>query len=155
MRAGVCTVTTRVAPARVHLVEWNDASVFPTRADVHLTFSVALDEASGTIDALYRTMEGPGVALGEGATIGIQGGTSAPLYDLVSFNTAATTPLAGRGFRWTPLPGDARGVCRAGTQQCLRGAWGTCVGAVGPMSREVCRNGLDDDCNGLVDDTCP
>jgi hypothetical protein len=154
MRTGVCTVTTGVAPARVYLVEWSDASVFPMRPEVHLTFELALDEASGTIDALYRTMDGPGVALGEAATIGIQGGTSPEQYDLVSFNTAAMPTLAGRGFRWTPVSPDARGVCRAGTQQCLRGAWGACAGAVGPMPREVCRNGLDDDCNGLVDDGC-
>ncbi len=45
------------------------------------------------------------------------------------------------------------GVCRDGTMRCTElGAWigNECTGGVNP-SPEVC-NGLDDDCNGLVDD---
>ncbi len=48
------------------------------------------------------------------------------------------------------------GTCRAGTRPCVAGAggvgstWGACAGQVLP-AREVC-NGLDDDCNGRVDD---
>ena len=154
MRTGVCTVATGVAPARAYIVQWNDATTFPMRADVHLTFQLVLDEASGTIDVLYRTMDGAGFALGESATIGIQGGTAPELYDLVSFNRASATPLGGTGFRWTPQATDARGICRAGTQRCSAGAWGTCTGEVRPLMAEVCRNGLDDDCDGMVDDGC-
>ncbi|MFO0606448.1 MAG: MopE-related protein [Polyangiales bacterium] len=154
-RMGVCTTVAGAAPSRAYVVEWADAGTFPMRADVHLTFEVVLDEATGAIDVIYRTMEGAGVALGESATIGIQGGATADLYDLVSFNRASATPLAGTGIRWAPQPGAGRGICRAGTQTCAVGAWGTCVGAVGPMPRELCRNALDDDCNGLVDDGCP
>jgi hypothetical protein len=43
------------------------------------------------------------------------------------------------------------GAC-AGTQSCIDGAWGDCVGQALPSS-EVC-NGLDDDCNGAIDDGC-
>ena len=45
------------------------------------------------------------------------------------------------------------GVCHAGTQKCnSQGtAWGPCVGAVLPAT-EICANGVDDDCDGLVDD---
>jgi hypothetical protein len=44
------------------------------------------------------------------------------------------------------------GVCRSGTQTCdaQGSAWGPCIGEVQPQS-ESC-NGLDDDCNGIVDD---
>jgi MYXO-CTERM domain-containing protein len=48
------------------------------------------------------------------------------------------------------------GVCRPGSQQCIAVAgsgqpsWGTCVGQVSP-SIEIC-DGLDNDCNGVVDD---
>ena len=44
------------------------------------------------------------------------------------------------------------GVCRSGTQTCTAGTWGgTCSGQVLP-STEIC-DGLDNDCNGTVDDT--
>jgi hypothetical protein len=49
------------------------------------------------------------------------------------------------------------GPCRAGTQMCLdagggASAWGSCAGVVLPGS-EVC-NGVDDDCDGTIDDGC-
>ena len=43
------------------------------------------------------------------------------------------------------------GECVAGTQTCGAGIWGTCSGR-GPVA-ESC-NGLDDDCNGTIDDGC-
>jgi hypothetical protein len=45
------------------------------------------------------------------------------------------------------------GECRPGRQLCERGVWGECRGVVGPAA-EAC-NGLDDDCDGLVDDGLP
>ncbi|HVW25463.1 MAG TPA: MopE-related protein [Polyangiaceae bacterium] len=48
------------------------------------------------------------------------------------------------------------GICRGGTQQCTavlgsgKASWGTCVGEVLPAT-ETC-NGLDDDCDGKIDD---
>lgn len=45
------------------------------------------------------------------------------------------------------------GICRAGTQACDGGTWGTCTGSVRPAG-ETC-NGFDDDCDGFVDDGCP
>jgi cysteine-rich repeat protein len=51
-------------------------------------------------------------------------------------------------------PGTAGvGVCAAGLQTCTAGNWGPCVGQVLP-STEVC-NGLDDNCNGVVDENNP
>jgi len=42
------------------------------------------------------------------------------------------------------------GVCEYGIQTCdINGQWGECVGAIYPTG-EIC-NGLDDDCNGVVD----
>lgn len=52
------------------------------------------------------------------------------------------------------------GACRRGTQTCLAGgAWSACQGEALP-AKELCGNGIDDDCNGIVDDpvvcnTCP
>ncbi|MFO0677676.1 MAG: hypothetical protein U0169_14165 [Polyangiaceae bacterium] len=49
------------------------------------------------------------------------------------------------------------GICKAGTETCTKrgefGDWGSCSGAVGPGT-EVCGDGLDNDCNGVVDDGC-
>lgn len=45
------------------------------------------------------------------------------------------------------------GVCKGGTQTCDPSgtSWGPCVGQIIPVP-EVCGNGKDDDCNGVVDD---
>ena len=45
------------------------------------------------------------------------------------------------------------GVCKAGTRTCndAGDAYGPCTGEVQP-STEICGGGLDDDCNGMVDD---
>jgi hypothetical protein len=50
--------------------------------------------------------------------------------------------------------GSSLGVCTRGQRTCnLQGAFGDCVGGVSE-SPETC-NGLDDDCNGKVDDLTP
>ena len=49
------------------------------------------------------------------------------------------------------------GICKSGTRTCLSsGMWGSeCIGHVGPQEESplavTCRNGLDDDCDGLID----
>ncbi len=48
------------------------------------------------------------------------------------------------------------GLCRSGTQTCnASGQWGAaCAGAVRPAA-EICRNDVDENCNGLTDDDPP
>ena len=47
------------------------------------------------------------------------------------------------------------GACAAGVQTCLPdgSGYGVCVGAVGPAF-EICGDGVDNDCDGAVDDGC-
>jgi hypothetical protein len=59
-------------------------------------------------------------------------------------------------------PGETRpcgskiGICRQGIVACNKdGQWGTeCVGGIKPKPEEICYNGLDDNCNGEVDEGC-
>ena len=43
------------------------------------------------------------------------------------------------------------GACSLGEQTCNNGAWGDCMGDVGPLSPETC-NQKDDNCDGSVDE---
>ncbi|HET9658946.1 MAG TPA: hypothetical protein VFP05_01345 [Thermomicrobiales bacterium] len=47
------------------------------------------------------------------------------------------------------------GVCKAGTEMCdpMGMGWGPCIGEVTP-SKELCFSGLDEDCDGMVDNGC-
>ena len=50
--------------------------------------------------------------------------------------------------------GTDTGACMRGSQTCsAAGAWGTCVGEIGP-SAERCDGSIDQDCDGLVDEGC-
>lgn len=51
-----------------------------------------------------------------------------------------------------PLLTAGVGLCRAGALRCLNGS-ASCFGAVSPVA-EICGNGRDDNCNGLVDEGC-
>jgi hypothetical protein len=49
------------------------------------------------------------------------------------------------------------GICHAGVHSCERDgdgprAWGTCEGEQTPAPAEICGNGLDDDCDGFIDE---
>jgi len=52
-----------------------------------------------------------------------------------------------------PCGPAAVGTCRPGLQQCTAGVLGACIGAIGPAT-EIC-DGLDNDCNGVVDNGDP
>ncbi len=67
--------------------------------------------------------------------------------------TCACTPNAVQSCYSGRAETMGVGICRAGTQRCnAEGtAWGNCDGQVTPRI-EVCGNGLDDNCNGEVDE---
>jgi hypothetical protein len=45
------------------------------------------------------------------------------------------------------------GVCKAGTQTCVNGQWGACVGEILPTT-EICGNDKDENCDGNIDEGC-
>jgi len=49
-------------------------------------------------------------------------------------------------------PSSDEGICQRGTSTCTNNAFGPCVGAVFPDRRD-CTSALDNDCNGLPDNT--
>lgn len=49
-------------------------------------------------------------------------------------------------------PNTDNGICRRGTQTCIDGAFGQCVGAVFPAARD-CGSQADNDCDGTPDNT--
>jgi len=50
-------------------------------------------------------------------------------------------------------PCPAVGICKDQVKVCENGKWSDkCTGGVQPAAQEVCDNGLDDNCNGEVDE---
>ena len=67
---------------------------------------------------------------------------------------APNTPVCTSGTPRSCNTGS-QGICAAGTQICngLGTGFGLCIQNQHSIE-EVCSNGLDDDCNGLIDDLC-
>lgn len=64
-------------------------------------------------------------------------------------------PRTGQPCYSGPIATLGVGVCKGGTRDCQAdGTWGACIGDVLP-STEVCGDGLDNDCDGFVDEGCP
>ncbi len=75
-------------------------------------------------------------------------------YDTVPDLDLLCTPNATEPCQYTGPQGTENvGTCHAGTHTCISNgtAWGACIGEVKPVY-DLCDNGLDEDCNGTVDD---
>jgi MYXO-CTERM domain-containing protein len=75
----------------------------------------------------------------------------------------AANATAATGAPWTfterecppnstaACPGNSTGACNPGTRTCsAAGTWGACTGVVTPVA-ENCNDGIDNDCDGMVD----
>jgi hypothetical protein len=82
-------------------------------------------------------------------------------------NQSGGTVCNGAGVCGTCVPGATQscytgppgslgvGICHGGTRTCqATGTFGACAGEVTPRA-EICGNGQDDDCNGVIDNGCP
>jgi hypothetical protein len=52
----------------------------------------------------------------------------------------------------TDVCGSNIGVCEEGVKTCTNCRWGECEGDVEPFEDEICGNGLDDNCDGVIDE---
>jgi hypothetical protein len=83
--------------------------------------------------------------------------TDTPRIDSAD-DTAATTCTEGdtRPCYSGPAGTEGVGICAGGTETCgTNGEWsGACDGEVLPATGEQCTNTLDDDCDGVVNQSC-
>jgi len=67
---------------------------------------------------------------------------------LLSYTSEAQHPIFCKEGEKRPC---GYGICR-GFRECINGVWSeTCITSAKPM-KEICGNGIDEDCNGIVDD---
>lgn len=51
--------------------------------------------------------------------------------------------------------GSNIGICQEGAKTCIAGVFQGCVGGRDAELQEICKNSLDDNCNGETDESCP
>lgn len=77
------------------------------------------------------------------------GSNASAVLDIVNVSNYPPTNVACH----TPAQLNSVGICRPGIAQCSYGKY-ICTGAVAPNPLgEICGNGLDDNCDGTVDET--
>jgi len=108
--------------------------------------SMRSDSMFGEPDASPGSMNSGGASSSVGGTGGDGGDPETPPATLGECNDGMTEACLVQPDKVDVLAE----VCNRGTRQCVNSTWGPCVGKPEP-AEEVC-NGLDDDCNGMVDE---
>ena len=97
--------------------------------------------------------DGGGASTGGSTGSGGRGGTSGDGGAAGDGGQAGDGGSAGDDSGWPCAnEGATRHCCAEGNQTCTNGTWGACQGAF--ISAESC-NGIDDDCDGAVDEDLP
>ncbi|MBX3275438.1 MAG: hypothetical protein KF729_34580 [Sandaracinaceae bacterium] len=113
----------------------------------------ACDGATECVD-LDRDGYGPGCALGDDCDPNNADRNvdcvSTPPPDCAATPNATGCPCLAGALNVCLDERAGVGACLAGTTVCTNGFWGACRGGVAPRAEQC--NGLDDDCDGLVDD---
>ncbi|MFO0630156.1 MAG: MopE-related protein [Polyangiales bacterium] len=140
-RTGVCVATFGAAPDRLFVAQWSEADLedrgTTNNVGARLNFEVVLEESSQAVSVIYGAMEGDSRVTGSSATIGVQR-ADGMAFDQVSHDTAGAV-VSGSSIRWMP---PIAGTCNNG---------GMCQACA---TTETC-DGLDNNCNALVDDGIP
>lgn len=124
--------------------------------------SVSLAPGCNRYYFYFRDQNGNDITYPSTGSLGVASdGSECPLF--IETRPADTCSPSGQACR----TGDSRacytgpfgtrdeGICASGFERCISGQWtGECVGEVGPESGDICGNGLDDNCDGAVDETC-
>jgi hypothetical protein len=109
-----------------------------TRACVDGKYSTT---CSGAVTPVMETCTTAGSnAVDENCNAQVDEGCSCTTNDTV--NCYSGMPASTAGFS----------PCRRGIQTCSGGVYGSCVGEVDPVAETCANEGVDDDCNGTVDD---
>jgi N-acetylneuraminic acid mutarotase len=92
---------------------------------------------------------------------GLEKANLEPEVEPTSVTIQVGAPLCVPGARMScgyngPEEKRGKGICQAAQRSCnAEGmAWGECVGEVLPQVEEVCTSGLDDDCDGTINEGC-
>jgi len=137
-------------------------------ASLPMTGGAETTADAGTSTGASSSSSGPGTSSGEVPTEPTSSSTGAPgCVEDSDCVGSPDGPLCDAGRCTTScLPGDTRpcytgpleradvGACKRGTATCDADGlgWGACLDEVLPLPAELCANGIDDDCNGEVDD---
>ena len=120
--------------------------------------TVSIETCDGFINQFGDCVEGPRGTPAEPSVYCADGVASGGIGDPCS----CEVPADGEEFLRKQVPcytGPAGtlgvGICHGGVRDCQPdGSWGPCIGEALPLAEEICGDGLDNTCSGVIDEGC-